>query len=637
MGKGSVSSEINAWASMLAAMPIPAALVDADGCVITVNRWIESEPGAQLLKPSNNPKSTLRFGVNESRWRVRPVDESGSVLLATSEREDAGDHLLRKFFSSNHALFVVYDQGGRIIESNAAWESLLGYTSEEVFGLDSWTLLPPDDVSTRADVEAELRDRGRSDPTFHMRTSEGDYRLVQWNLHFDFSVGRCFGIGRDITEEERQTAELERRAHTDELTGLANRAKLREQLDVLLTSDSSPGLLYCDLDHFKVVNDSLGHTVGDALLAVLAERFDQAMSAFDDVIIARLGGDEFAVLIDDANEARALHIADLLLDTLREPIDVAGREIHAAMSVGIATCDGESTALDLLSHADTAVYEAKRLGRGVPVLFDAELKERVERRFHVEAGLRQAIRSGGIEAEYQPIVDIGNGEIIGAEALVRWRNPDGELLYPIEFLDVADEASLSREIGSIVATQAFEVASEINEQVPGFWVSINTSQAELLTDGFARMLASKADAVGLATNQVIVEIVESAVISTDLALPVLEELRQSGFRIALDDFGTGFSSLAHLRDLPIDIVKVDRSFVASLHLDQVANALTKSLVDLSASLGLTVIMEGIETSAEEGAVAAIGGALAQGYRYYKPMPAEGILGLWHDNTARTAA
>lgn len=632
MGK-EVDKQISAWTTMLAAMPIPAALVWESGKIVAVNRWLEGKPGDQLIRPTADRSSALRFGVSDTRWRVRPVNSDGSILLATGEREDVGDHLLRMFFSSGEALFVVYDQAGRVIESNAAWESLLGYSSEEIFGLDSWTLLPPDDLSTRQTVEAELRTTGRSDPTFYMATSTGEYRLVKWNLHFDFSVGRCFGVGRDITEEADQAAELERRAYTDELTGLANRARLDEHLNTLIETNRRPALLYCDLDRFKVVNDSLGHTVGDELLSNLAQRLRDAMGRYSDVMIARLGGDEFVVLIDNADTQRALGVADSLLEALREPIEAAGRRIHASMSVGIATSDHGATTSELLSRADTAVYEAKRRGRGVPVLFDDLLQARVERRFHVEAGLHDAISSGGIESFFQPIVDLSSGEIIGTEALVRWRKSSGELVVPGGFLDVAEDAGLLPAIGALVARSALDLGRQMSEHVPNFVVSINVSQDELLTDGFAQNLTESAQHFGLPPGRVIVEIVESAVISTDQSLPVLEKLRATGFAIALDDFGTGFSSLTHLRDLPIDIVKVDRSFVASMTRDPIASKLTKSLVDLGDALNLTIIMEGIETIEQEEAVVEIGGLLAQGYHYYKPMPASDLLGLFAEENS----
>ena len=615
---------------MLAAMPIPAAIVDESGVVLAVNRWLEHATGDQLLVPlssGTDHTTNLRRGVDDSRWRVRPLDDRAAILLATAERLDAGDHLLRKFFASDHALFVVYDQSGCVIESNRAWASLLGYSHEEVFGLDSWTLLPDDDLATRAEVEDALRRNGRADPTFQMRTSSGEYRLIQWNLHFDYSVGHCFGIGRDITEEDRAASELERKAYTDELTGLANRARLVDRIDQLLTDNRHPALLYCDLDRFKVVNDSLGHTVGDSLLSALARRLEVSTGDHDDVTIARLGGDEFVVLIDEADHERAFRIAGKLLCSLKRPIIVDDRHIHASMSVGIAAAQDGSTTNELLSHADTAVYEAKRIGRGVAVTFDDSLQERVDRRFHVEAGLRKALDTGGIETFYQPLVDLHTGLIVGAEALVRWRNESGDIVGPGGFLDVAEDAGLLPAIGDRVAASAFDTASRVLTMNPGFSIAINTSQDELLTDGFSPQLAHAALSVGVSPERVVVEIVESAAISTSCALPVLEQLRENGFRIALDDFGTGFSSLAHLRDLPIDIVKVDRSFVASMTEDAIAKALTKSLLDLGSSLQLEVIMEGIETAEQEASALAIGGSLAQGYRYYKPMPQSEFLEL----------
>ncbi len=621
--------QMNAWTAMLCAMPIPGALVSSSGNIVAVNRWLDAEPGDKLLQPEIEGSGALRFGVDNSRWRVRPVEADGSVLLATMEREDVGDHLLRKFFSSNEALFVVYDQAGRIIESNSAWEDLLGYSSDEVFGLDSWTLLPPEDLVTRGATEAELREDGRSDPTFLMRTASGDYRLVQWNLHFDFSVGRCFGIGRDVTEEDRQATELQRKAYTDELTGLANRAKLIDHLDELMTHGAQrPALLFCDLDHFKVVNDSLGHTVGDHLLRGLADRLTETLADEEGVMIARLGGDEFVVLIDYADQERALRVANAILWALKKPILVEERKIHASMSVGVSTCEHGCSTLELLSHADTAVYEAKRIGRGVPVLFDDLLQARANRRFHVEADLRDAIDNGQVVSYFQPMVDLSSGEIVAAEALMRWQTTDGEVLAPQSFLDVAIDAGLVPEIDSQLLGEVLTAAGEVSAKTPSFSISLNTTQDQLLNEGYVDLLLAETTKAGLRNEQVIIEIVESAVISTTRSLPVLEELRACGFKIALDDFGTGFSSLSHLRDLPIDIVKVDRSFVESLTDDDVASALTKSLIDMAGALELMVIMEGIETEQQECAVADLGANIVQGYRYFSPMPKHEFLSLW---------
>ncbi len=615
--------DVSAWSAVLSAMPIPAALVTCSGDVIATNRWLDFVPGERLLHATScagEVDAPLRFGVNDSRWRVRPVDDNGQVLLATGEREDAGDHLLRKFFSSGDSLFVVYDQAGLVIESNSAWETLLGYTSDEVFGLDSWSLLPDDDLKTRAAVEHDLRTHGRAETNFKMRTANGTYRLIRWALHFDMSVGRCFGIGRDVTEEGKITAELERRAFHDELTGLGNRAQLIERLDGILASGGSPSLLFCDLDRFKIVNDSLGHQAGDTLLTKLAERL-ASVDLGDDALLARFGGDEFVVLLEHGGDARAQQAAGRLLDNLVDPFTVATRLIHISMSIGISSADlsPHRTAQGLLGDADTAAYEAKKQGRKRWIVFDEQLRSAAERRLDVETGLRRALTEGLIQPHFQPIVSLPDGRITGAEALVRWQAAD-RLIGPGEFLDVAEDAGLMPALGRSVITGAIRAAALLVARDATFQMSINVSDPELKVPGFCELLDQEVRAAGLDPSSFLIEITESAVLATDSALPVLRNLRAAGFRLGLDDFGTGFSSLAHLRELPIDVVKVDRSFVADLVGDPVTHAVTASLVRLCHALGLDVIMEGIETAQQAAASEEIGGSVAQGHLFHRAMP-----------------
>ncbi|MEM9612563.1 MAG: EAL domain-containing protein [Actinomycetota bacterium] len=634
---------LHQWSVMLKALPIPAALVDPDGVVLAANRWIDAVAGQPLLQPSTEDVAPgLRFGIDSSsRWRVRALDDEGAVMLATGEREDVGDHLLRRFFSSGDSLFVVYDQWGRVIESNAAWENLLGYTHDEVFGTDSWTLLPPDDQSTRAAVEEALRAHGKAEPQFKMRTADGTYRDIRWTLAFDTSVGRCFGIGRDVTEEDRRAAELQRRAYTDELTGLANRARFLEELDRCLADTRTPAVLFCDLDRFKVVNDSLGHQAGDELLAQLGRRLADATG--DEGLMARLGGDEFVGLLPDADRAEAVTAATGLLTALHEPFNVAGRAIHVTMSVGIALADGP-TATDaerLLGHADTAAYEAKKLGRKRFVIFDDDLRATVDRRFNVEAGLRQALQADDqLVPHYQPIVSLPGGGVIGAEALIRWNLPNGEVIPPGAFLDVAEEAGLMPDLGDRVMCDALRLGAELAEAGRPLFMSVNVAPAELAQHGFADRLLTRIDESGLDPTLLLIEITESAVINTDSTVPVLHELRSHGIRVGLDDFGTGFSSLAHLRQLPIDVVKVDRLFVFGGADDLVSRAVTSSLVGLCQALELDVVIEGIETVDHAALADQLGVKMGQGFLHHRPMPADhlrNLLGRGRDDSWRKRA
>lgn len=616
---------ISSWIHMLHALPVPAAIVDSDGVTIAANRWIDTWQGEPLLRPATEETAPgLALGVDStSRWRVRPLDADAKYLLATAEREDAGDHLLRQFFSSGDALFVVYDQAGRIIESNAAWDSLLGYSAEEAFGLDSWSLLPPDEAAVQEQVETELRTHSRSEPRFHMRNADGEYRLVQWALHFDAAVGRCFGIGRDITEEGREAAELHRRAYTDELTGLSNRAHLLLTLDGYLETTDMPAVLFCDLDHFKLVNDSLGHSAGDALLAALGRRLE-TLQIGPESLVSRLGGDEFVVLLRNADQDYASQIAREMLDMMRSPFIIAGRSLHVGMSIGIALARDKPewrSSQVLLSEADTAVYEAKAKGRNSVVVFDDELRSTNERRLSVEDGLRHALQNDGLEVHYQPIIDVETKVIVGVEALVRWRRCDGELIGPGGFLDVAEEAGLLPAIGLYVMEHAMRLGADLSANGVDMLISVNVSAQEVSNNRLADDVQSLLRRTGMNASNLLLEITESAVLNTDMALPLLRELREVGVSIGLDDFGTGFSSLAHLRTLPIDVVKVDRSFVGDLVTDEVTRAVTASLISLCDALGLFTILEGVETEDQSQAVEDMGGGMAQGFLYYRPMPA----------------
>ena len=366
---GQPDNQLAEWSCLVAALPFCAAVIAADGEVLLSNRPDEVLVGDKLAN-NTDTLSTTQARTNEYEWRLRPIDAAGSFRLAVAESNRNEDDLMSKFFSLGNPLFVVYDTFGKIVQANEAWENLLGYSKETLFSLDSWDLLPPEDLLTREEVENDLRTNGRSEPTYKMRTVTGEYRTIRWSLEFDPKLNRCFGVGRDITNELKRHNELMRRAYSDDLTGLANRAALMEELHKWLGGPFTPAVLFCDLDKFKEVNDSLGHRAGDELLQALGDRLGQ-VSLGPDSLVARLGGDEFVILLGAGTGERAETTAQQILSILADPFEVHGTKIELELSVGIAVaeddaCDAET----LLERADFAAYEAKRQAGLEYVVFD---------------------------------------------------------------------------------------------------------------------------------------------------------------------------------------------------------------------------------------------------------------------------
>ncbi len=611
------------WINLLEALPIPAALIDDQGAILATNRWLARSPGETLINLQDTQGTKgLRAGADDdSRWLLHPIDPAAAVMIATSEHEGVGDHLLRHFFSTGEWLYVVYDNWGLVVESNQAWEELLGFEPGQAYGADSWSLLQPEDRKNRPVIEHELRTRGRAETIYRMRTASGAYQTIRWTLQYDPTVGRCFGIGLDITEESRLQAELERKAHTDELTGLANRFAMLERLESILEVDGSPAVLFCDLNRFKIVNDSLGHRAGDTLLSSLGMRLNE-LAVSDDSLVARIGGDEFVVLLGNATTERAIATAEEILLSLRTPFVIEGRQVYVGMSIGIAVWQEgqELTGDSILAQADTAAYEAKKRDRNNWIIFDNLMQARLERRFNVESEIREALDDNRFEVHLQPFVDVVTSKITGGECLVRLRRSDGSLATPDHFLDVAEDAGLLPALGTKVIAEALRQAAELNRIDPSLMVSINVSGTELNSPFFVQETMVEAAAAGTDLGSILLEITEQAIVHLEYAVPRLEALRATGLRVALDDFGTGFSSLAHLRELPIDVVKVDRTFTQGLDDDPVTREVTASLIGLCGALGLDVVLEGVETQAQLDAVEAIGGTVAQGFLMYRPMP-----------------
>lgn len=661
---------IESWATLLDKLPIPAALLNPDGTVMAGSRWLDTDPGESLIYPPNvaaahmassmahdvpqdtDPKGDilspgLHYGKTpDDRWRVRvlSVSEDEQVLLATRATDEAGTHVVNHFFSSGPWLFVAYDQWGKVVESNDAWSDVLGYSEAQLFGLDSWSLLSDEDVGKQPQVEEDLRNFGRSEPTFRMRAANGSYRTIRWLLHYSTELGRSFGLGHDVTREQELAAQLERQATIDELTGLPNRSLVRQKLDQWLSDGFRPTVLFCDLDHFKVINDSLGHRAGDELLATLGQRLSSLVQD-DNTVVGRMGGDEFVAIAKSATAAEAEALGRRIIELTGEMFIVADQPAHIGVSVGISLGPRRTdlkpaspvTAEGLLEEADTAAYRAKQAGRNQISIFDAEMRSMADRRLTVEVGLRRALEEDRIEALYQPIVAVPGGTIVGVETLIRMRDEDGRLVTPNEFLDVAQEAGLLPSLGYRMLDKATELGGRLARFGRPLMVSVNISAVELSYGNFAERVRRALTDHDLVPEHLLLEITETAVLKTDATLPLLWDLQATGVRLGLDDFGTGFSSLAHLRELPIDVVKIDRSFVANLSNDGVTRELTASLVGLCEALALEVILEGVETAEQSDLIEQLGGRMAQGYLFHRPMTEEQLLDLLAVSRPREAA
>jgi diguanylate cyclase (GGDEF)-like protein len=423
--------------------------------------------------------------------------------------------------------------------------------------------------------------------------------------------------------------QLSQKALRDDLTGLANRAAFMERLDAAVAAARRDrtmiGVLYLDVDRFKVINDSLGHAVGDMVLAQVAERIMKIIRGRD--LLARLGGDEFTMLLDGVHgRAEAIAIAERVSAALAEPFSVAGRRFNVSASIGIATnLDAADDGEALLSHADAAQYRAKQGGRNRIEVFDIELRESIQRRLGDEQELRDALARGDIVAWFQPEVELRTGRVVGAEALARWMHADRGMLDGSQFVPLAEEAGLvftldDRIVAGAVAARAGLALAGVD---PGFRIWCNVSSGQLARPHPTERLVTLLANAGCDPSQLGIEITETAILpDVKAAAREIAAARELGIKVALDDFGTGHSSLTLLRSLPIDRVKIDQTFVRELTRDANDTAIVRSVITLANDLGLEVVAEGVETPEQAHVLAELGCQYAQGYLWARALPIE---------------
>jgi diguanylate cyclase (GGDEF)-like protein/PAS domain S-box-containing protein len=531
-----------------------------------------------------------------------------------------------------------WDLAGESMHFSDRWKALLGYA--DAFASDrpdAWfDLVHPDDVGRlRREINLHLAGESMHFENEHrIRHADGSWRWVLTRglttRDADGRPRRITGSLSDITDRRVAQERLIHDALHDSLTGLPNRALFLDRLTQCLRHlERDPsyacGLLYVDIDRFKLVNDSLSHAAGDRLLIEIARRVGQILRPGD--TLARLGGDEFAILLDGGiTPACALDIAARVAGAIAQPLRFDRRELSVSASIGIAhNLDGCVSPDELIRNADIAMYDAKARGGGRCEVFDASMHQRVVDRVSLETRLRHAIEQERLRTFFQPIIDLRSGALHGLEALARWPAGD-EPVPPSEFIEVAEESGLIGALGVLILRSACETLSDWRRRAiigPEVTVSVNVSIRQITDGGLVEHVRAALHDHDLPAANLVLEITESTLIENpELVSAVLDELLTLGVAIQLDDFGTGYSSLTVLHDFPGDTLKIDRSFVATMIERPESQAIIRSIIGLAHNLGLRVIAEGIERSDQRDALAALRCEYGQGYHFARPLPRE---------------
>ncbi len=586
---------------------------------------------------ADHPMSVLLASHPDEQGVVEALSFVGrdlGALRRAERRVEAGEMRLAAMVEHATDLVCVTDPEARFIYASPAVSRALDVQPVSLIGVSVLDLVHADDVGRARDAIAEALATPGHTVSTELRVSANtlEWRhldVVITNLVDNPAIEGLVVNARDITDRVEATHTLARRAFHDELTGLPNRAKLvhelQDRLDRARASGRQVGALFLDLDRFKVVNDSLGHAAGDELLRLVADRLQKAVRPHD--LVARLGGDEFVVILDDmADRTDAIVTAQRLRRAVRRPVSLAGGSTTVSTSVGIAIADADTTADELLRDSDTALYRAKDQGRDRAEIFEDKLRHRAVRRLHTEQLLRSALDGSGLTIHYQPIIDLADGGLIGAEALVRLADGDA-VVDAAHLIGVAEDSGLITRLGQRVLDDAIiDLADAITAAGEPLSLSVNVSARQLGAPRFGRSVARALDDAGVAGSRLTLEITETTLLEAHpTAEATLHRLAESGIRLALDDFGTGFSSLSYLRRLPIHEVKVDRTFVAGLGRSPDDTAIVSATIALAHELDLTVVAEGIETPAQRDALREMGAERGQGFLFGRPQPIDALL------------
>jgi diguanylate cyclase (GGDEF)-like protein/PAS domain S-box-containing protein len=580
-----------------------------------------------------------------------------NARLAQEQTKRRSEARFRSLVQHASDLTTIVSPDGRIAYQSPSVEPVAGHRPELLVNTLLTDLVHPDDAPRLLAFldEVARHSWGRTHLDWRLGRREGGWLHVETtatNLLTDPDVEGIVLNTRDVTERKALEGQLRHQAFHDPLTDLANRALFRDRVEHALTRADRRSevlaVLYLDLDNFKTVNDSFGHPVGDALLVEISARLHATVRAEDTV--ARLGGDEFAILLEDATgEHTPEFVAERLAEALRTPVTVGAHQVLVSASIGIADAthvrDVVDGADELLRNADVAMYAAKGSGRGCAERFRPEMYAAIRQRLEMTDSMRRAVEQGEFRVFYQPIVELSSGLVQEVEALVRWQHPDLGLVLPAEFIPLAEETGLIVPLGRWVLEEACRQASAWQKEYPNqspLVMSVNLSGRQFADPELVADVARALRATNLQPKTLKLEITESVAMQDAAgAEATMRALKALGVKIAIDDFGTGYSSLQYLKRFPVDTLKIDRSFVNGLGLDEQDTAIVQSVVALAKTLNLDVTGEGIETPTQEKQLQRLGVERGQGYLFGRPLPADEVgplLGQYHGDygSARAA-
>ncbi len=608
----------------------------ADGDVVTAQQF-DREMLADLLRLNNRL-------VNAERELARK--NSQLKRLSTVLSKDL--HLAHRVVQCSGEAVIIADRARRVVDVNQAYTAMTGFSSHEVVQLPlPLTVAEHHEPGFEDEIWecVDLRGSWQGECVGKRRNGEVFPKWLSLSAVPDDlgKVAHYVAIFSDITRLKNAEERWQRLAFYDSLTRLPNRVLFKDRLQQGIARahrEQEPlVLMFIDLDDFKMVNDSLGHDAGDDLLCQAARRIEACVRESD--TISRLGGDEFTVIVNGCpSEIDVMNLADKIVQSFATPFFVGDRSVQIGASIGIARYPSDGQDPDTLTkNADAAMYAAKSGGRNTSRFFSRSLGERISRHLQVRTQIAQGLQRGEFLLHLQPEVDLHSGAIVSLEALVRWNHPELGLVEPAYFISIAEDSGLIVELGAFVIREAMRLAKQLRAgPLPEARVAVNVSRRQIAAPGLVELIVTELEAQGVPPSALIVEVTESMAMG-DMAhtIEVLEALRSHGVSAAIDDFGTGYSSLTYLRRLPVELLKIDQSFITDADVSPESETIIRAITAMARSLGLRTVAEGIERQSQRDLLREVGCDIGQGYWFARPLPFDALLALLGGPTLRLPA